>query len=44
MEKIKKNWPMVLLLLAIAGCVFILNIATLLSPDDYSYATVIARR
>lgn len=38
MEKIKKNWPIILLLLAIAGCVFILNIATLISPDDYSYA------
>lgn len=44
MEKLKKNWPTVLLLLAIAGCIFILNIATLLSPDDYSYANVIARR
>ena len=41
MEKIKKNWLIILLLLAIAGCVFILNIATLYSPDDYSYANVI---
>ena len=41
MEKIKKNWPIVMLLMAIAGCVFILNIATLYSPDDYSYANVI---
>lgn len=41
MEKIKKNWPMILLWLAIAGCMFILNIATLRSPDDYSYATTI---
>lgn len=42
MEKLKKNWPIVLLLLAIMGCVFILNISTLLSPDDYSYAYTIA--
>lgn len=42
MEKLKKNWPMVLLLLAIAGCMFILNISTLISPDDYSYAYSIA--
>ncbi len=41
MEKIKKNWAMVALLLAIAGCMLILNIATLRSPDDYSYATTI---
>ena len=41
MEKIKKNWSIVILLLAIAGCIFILNIATLYSPDDYSYANVI---
>ena len=38
MGKLKKNWPVVLLLLAIAGCMFILNISTLISPDDYSYA------
>lgn len=42
MEKLKKNWSIVLLLLAIFGCVFILNIATLLSPDDYSYARVVS--
>lgn len=41
MEKIKKNWPIIVLLLAIAGCLFILNIATLISPDDYSYAFLI---
>lgn len=41
MDKIKKNWPVVLLLLAIAGCIFVLNIATLYSPDDYSYANVL---
>lgn len=41
MEKIKKNWPIIALLLAIAGCLFILNIATLISPDDYSYAFLI---
>lgn len=42
MEKIKKNWPTILLLLAIAGCMFVLNISTMISPDDYSYANVIA--
>lgn len=42
MEKLKKNWPIALLLLAIMGCVFILNISTLISPDDYSYAYTIA--
>ena len=42
MEKLKKNWPIAVLLLAIAFCIFILNIATLLSPDDYSYARVVA--
>ncbi len=42
MGKLKKNWPVVLLLLAIAGCMFILNISTLISPDDYSYAYSIA--
>ena len=41
MEKLKKNWPIVLLILAISGCIFILNIATPKSPDDYSYATVV---
>ena len=41
MEKIKKNWLIISLILSIAGCVFILNIATLYSPDDYSYANVI---
>ena len=44
MERLKKNLPIILLLLAIAGCIFILNISTLLSPDDYSYANLIARR
>lgn len=42
MEKLKKNWPIVLLMLTIIGCVFILNISTLISPDDYSYAYTIA--
>lgn len=42
MEKLKKNWPMVLLLLTIAACMFMLNISTLISPDDYSYAYTIA--
>lgn len=42
MEKLKKNWQIALLLLAIAFCIFTLNIATLLSPDDYSYARVVA--
>ena len=42
MEKLKQNWPMVLLMLAIGACIFILNIATLISPDDYSYALMIA--
>ncbi len=42
MEKLKKNWPTVLLMLGIVGCVFIINIATLISPDDYSYAYTIA--
>lgn len=41
MEKLKKNWPIALLLLAIAGCMFILNIATMISPDDYSYARMV---
>lgn len=41
MEKIKKNWPIILLCFAIAGCIFFLNIATLRSPDDYSYASLI---
>lgn len=41
MERIKKNWPILALLLAIAGCLFILNMATLISPDDYSYAFLI---
>ena len=41
MEKLKKNWPTALLLLVIAGCMFILNISTLISPDDYSYAMVL---
>lgn len=41
MEKFKKNWTIALLLLIIAGCIFVLNISTLLSPDDYSYATVV---
>jgi len=40
MEKLKKNWPIILLLLAISGCIFILNIATLISPDDYNYAMI----
>lgn len=42
MEKLKKNWPIALLFLVIAFCIFMLNIATLLSPDDYSYARVVA--
>jgi len=42
MEKLKKNWPTILLMLAIAGCIFIINISTLLSPDDYSYARLVA--
>lgn len=42
MEKLKKNWPIALLLIAIAFCMLTLNISTLLSPDDYSYARVVA--
>lgn len=42
MEKLKKNWPTIFLLIAIVGCLFILNISTLMSPDDYSYAYTIA--
>ena len=42
MEKIKKNWPNILLIGLIVGCMFILNISTLRSPDDYSYAYTIA--
>ena len=38
MGKLKKNLPIAILLLAIGICMFILNIATLISPDDYSYA------
>lgn len=38
MEKLKKNWTIVVLLLVIAGCMFVLNMSTLISPDDYSYA------
>ena len=41
MEKLKKNWPVLLLQIAICGCIFILNMATLISPDDYSYARLI---
>lgn len=41
MEKIKKNWPIIVLFLVIAGCMLILNMATLISPDDYSYAFLI---
>lgn len=42
MEKLKKNWPIALLFLAIAFCMLTLNISTLFSPDDYSYARVVA--
>ena len=42
MKKIKKNWPTIVLLGLIIGCVFVLNISTLRSPDDYSYAYTIA--
>lgn len=42
MEKLKKNWPIALLLLAIGFCMLILNISTLFSPDDYSYARLVA--
>lgn len=42
MGKLKKNWSMALLLLAIAFCMLILNISTLFSPDDYSYARLVA--
>lgn len=41
MEKLKKNWPIALLLLVISACIFILNMATLISPDDYSYAFLV---
>ena len=42
MKKLKKNWSIALLLIAIAFCMLTLNISTLLSPDDYSYARVVA--
>lgn len=42
MEKLKKNWPIALLLIAIVFCMLILNISTLFSPDDYSYAKLVA--
>ena len=42
MEKIKKNLPLILLIIIISGGMFILNISTLKSPDDYSYAFSIA--
>lgn len=41
MEKIKNNLPTIIMLIMIVGCMFILNISTLLSPDDYSYALLI---
>lgn len=44
MEKLKKNWLIAMLLIAIASCIFILNMATLISPDDYSYAFLVGRR
>lgn len=40
MEKIKNNWQIILLLFVIGCCIFFLNIATLISPDDYSYAMI----
>ena len=41
MKFVKENWLIISLLLAISGCIFVLNVATLYSPDDYSYANVI---
>ena len=40
MDKLKKNWTIILLLVVIGCCIFLLNIATLISPDDYSYAMI----
>lgn len=42
MKKIKENISIILLILAIFGFLFILNVSTLRSPDDYSYANVVA--
>lgn len=40
MKLIKEKWPILLLLVVIGGCIFLLNIATLISPDDYNYAMI----